>query len=254
MKDLNRFYTYAYLREDRTPYYVGKGTGERLYLNCNRGCNKPKDKSRIIKLKQNLTEEEAFKHEKYMIAVLGRKDLGTGILRNRTDGGEGSSGLVHSEESKRRQSLIKKGRKVWTDNRGNMKMSYECPGEGWVLGISEEHKKKNSLRNIDRNWWTDGCGNMKMSYECPGTGWVLGVSEEHKKKNSLAKKGEKNSSYGKKWWNDGCKNIKFAVECPGEGWVLGQGKWWNDGCGNSKRSVECPGTGWVLGRSKEIKN
>jgi hypothetical protein len=52
----------------------------------------PKDKSRIIFLKQNLTEEEAFRHEIYMIAVFGRKDLGTGILHNRTDGGDGSSG------------------------------------------------------------------------------------------------------------------------------------------------------------------
>ena len=82
------YYTYAYLREDRTPYYIGKGKGHRIYSNCRR-VKLPKDKSRIIFLKQNLTEEEAFKHEKYMIAVLGRIDLGTGILRNLTDGGDG---------------------------------------------------------------------------------------------------------------------------------------------------------------------
>ena len=85
------YYTYAYLREDGTPYYIGKGKCDRIYSK-NRKNKPPKDKSRIIYLKQNLTEEEAFRHEIYMIAVLGRKDLGTGILHNLTDGGDGSSG------------------------------------------------------------------------------------------------------------------------------------------------------------------
>lgn len=62
-------------------------------------------------LKQNLSEAEAFQHEKYLIAVLGRKDLGTGILRNMTNGGEGSSGF--SDE------VIKKIRKA--------RQSQQCP-------------------------------------------------------------------------------------------------------------------------------
>lgn len=109
MKDPNRFYTYAYLREDRTPYYIGKGQTRRSYQQNGKSCAVPKDKSRIIFLKQNLTEEDAFKHEIYMIAVFGRKDLGTGILHNRTDGGDGMSGYSHSEETKRKLSEIHKG-------------------------------------------------------------------------------------------------------------------------------------------------
>tara|TARA_R110000868_G_scaffold209581_1_gene459447 strand:+ start:118 stop:801 length:684 start_codon:yes stop_codon:yes gene_type:complete len=112
MVNPNRFYTYAYLREDRTPYYIGKGQRKRRYQKDGKPCAVPKDKSRIIFLKQNLTEEEAFKHEIYMIAVFGRKDLGTGILLNKSNGGEGSSGFIASEEFKKKLSEIHKGKKL----------------------------------------------------------------------------------------------------------------------------------------------
>jgi group I intron endonuclease len=108
-KQYNDYYTYAYLREDKTPYYIGKGRGKRIY-STSRSIKAPKDKSRIIFLKKNLTEAEAFKHEVYMIFVLGRKDLGTGILRNLTNGGEGASGAVQSEEKKRKCSEAKSGK------------------------------------------------------------------------------------------------------------------------------------------------
>lgn len=101
---IEMYYTYAYLREDGTPYYIGKGKGKRIHRNSH-SVNRPPLERRIF-LKQNLTEEEAFRHERYMIAVLGRKDNGTGILRNRTDGGEGVSGKVTSEETKEKLRQI----------------------------------------------------------------------------------------------------------------------------------------------------
>lgn len=95
---MGEYYTYAYLRKDGTPYYIGKGRGNRAYKKHWRsktrgGYFSPPEKDKILILKRNLTEEEAFKHEKYMISVFGRKDNGTGILRNLTDGGEGMSGV-----------------------------------------------------------------------------------------------------------------------------------------------------------------
>lgn len=98
MVNPNRYYTYAYLREDRTPYYIGKGEGGRAYRRHWRSKSKggyfdPPEKDRILILKKNLTEKDANQHEMYMIGVLGRKDLGTGILRNLTNGGEGMSGV-----------------------------------------------------------------------------------------------------------------------------------------------------------------
>lgn len=106
------YYTYAYLREDGTPYYIGKGKGNRIYRKDKR-IRPPNNKVRIIFLKQNLTEEDAFEHEIYMIAVFGRKDLRTGILLNKTNGGEGSSGFVHSKESVKNISKSKKGTPAW---------------------------------------------------------------------------------------------------------------------------------------------
>ena len=94
----HEFYTYAYLREDGTPYYIGKGKNDRAYKSHGRIPVPPRN--RILFLKKGVSEEDAFKHEIYMIAIFGRKNMGTGILLNFTDGGEGGSGLVFSQESK----------------------------------------------------------------------------------------------------------------------------------------------------------
>jgi hypothetical protein len=114
----NDYYTYAYLRKDGTPYYIGKGKGDRAFRRRGRcGCKAPLDESFILILKKNLTEEEAFKHEIYMIAVLGRKDLGTGILRNFTDGGEGPSGAIVTEATRAKMSASQRGRKHSEDTK-----------------------------------------------------------------------------------------------------------------------------------------
>ena len=180
---MNEYYTYAYLREDGTPYYVGKGRGKRAY-DKNRHCVYVPSEERILFLKQNLTEEEAFKHEKYMIAVFGRKDLGTGILRNLTNGGEGSSGYKHTEESLLKISNINKGKK-----------------------ISEETRKKMSMAQKGRTFSDES--RKRMSEGSKG----IRHSEETRKKIAEI-------SRGRKWWNNGQKNI-FQVECPGPEWSRG---------------------------------
>ena len=87
------YYVYQYLREDGTPYYIGKGKDDRAYNKNRKNIKPPKDKSKILILKKNLTEYQAYKHEMYMIEIFGRKDLGTGILRNMSDGGKGGKGV-----------------------------------------------------------------------------------------------------------------------------------------------------------------
>ena len=101
------YYVYAYLREDGTPYYIGKGKGDRAYDKFRVIKVPPKD--RIVIVLQNLTEEQAFSNEKDYIAWYGRKDNNTGILRNLTDGGEGASGRKLSEETKNKMRKSSKG-------------------------------------------------------------------------------------------------------------------------------------------------
>ena len=117
------YFTYAFLRQDGSPYYIGKGCGSRHLKKSGRSVPPPRDTTRILILKRNLTESEAFNHEKYMIFVYGRKNNNTGILHNRTDGGEGCSGTIYSEESRRVMSQKRKNRVTKQSTRDKLSLA-----------------------------------------------------------------------------------------------------------------------------------
>lgn len=102
------YYVYAYLRDDGTPYYVGKGQSDRAWQK-HKHHNVPSN-DKIVILESDLTETDAFKLEQHYIQKYGRKDLGTGILRNMTNGGDGIPGHKHSEETKKKIALARMGK------------------------------------------------------------------------------------------------------------------------------------------------
>lgn len=117
----NRFYVYVYLDQrkcgkwtyddkvfDYQPFYVGKGTRQRdIEHLCPYMLSRKSHKSSTIKAIINetgelplhirvytgITQAEATRIEVDFIRKFGRKDMGTGILCNHTDGGDGSHNL-----------------------------------------------------------------------------------------------------------------------------------------------------------------
>lgn len=159
---------YEWRREDGSPYYVGIGGPQRPYTR-RRTCGPPPPRDRIVILYENLDWEEACKIEKELIALYGRRDLGTGILRNLTDGGDGAIGL--SKEKRERISKARKGRKHTEESKEKMsksRLGEKNPNYGKTR--SRETKEKISKANRGRK-----------------------LSEETKRKMSEYRKGRKRS-------------------------------------------------------------
>lgn len=118
-------YEYGKYSFDHEPFYVGKGVGKRIKQHYNPGelSRKNLKNSKIksilniglkpieLYIHENLTETEACKIECELILLIGRLELKTGPLTNMTDGGDGVSGYIATDELKLKRSINSQGSK-----------------------------------------------------------------------------------------------------------------------------------------------
>lgn len=105
------FYVYLHRRAtDGSVFYVGKGCKQRAWWEFGRSehWNRIKNKHGLVVeiFKDGMSENDAHMLEIEVIKTIGRKNL-----CNHTDGGEGMSGWSASEETRKKFSISRTGRK-----------------------------------------------------------------------------------------------------------------------------------------------
>ena len=155
-----RFYVYVIFRPDGSPCYVGKGSGSRWRSRHGRSAPlldlfSAHGELPIVKVRQRLTEREAFECERTLIGAIGRGS--NGPLLNLSPGGEGAARVTEAERRRRtlltlqcRQRLAQLKHlwiaPAWTDNRGKIGGVSIAASPPWR---KKEHKEAMKQRLSD---------------------------------------------------------------------------------------------------------
>lgn len=209
---MDKYYVYMYLRankseygESGSPYYVGKGTGYRA-ISTNHRVLPPRNRSLIVYALKEVCESDAHVEESRLIALHGRIDLGTGCLRNWTNGGEGASGNKVSDETKLKHSVSRKG--VPKPPRSEMhRQNARLAQLGKKQSPETIEKRIAPLRGRKRAPYSaEWCANIskgQMGREAPKSAFKLGMTPWNKDKTGYMGANTASFKAGFTPWNAG---------------------------------------------------
>jgi hypothetical protein len=150
---------YRHIRCDKNePFYIGIGkTKKRAYSKKGRNNHwkniTSKSDYEVDILFDGVSWDFAKEKEKEFILIYGRKDIGTGVLCNMTDGGDGTlgrvfdgsiyAGIPRSEDTKMKISKAHKGKKLSKDHIEKIRES-KVGKNNFFYGknLSKEHREK----------------------------------------------------------------------------------------------------------------
>ena len=143
--DEYRFYVYAWQYPDGRTFYVGKGSGDRdtrprrnkFFDNIISKIRREDGEPLVVRWQDGLREGDAFLLEKAYIKLLGRRNNSTGTLCNLTDGGEGPSGWIPSEETKSKIRAAKAGKPLSPEHKARIAAICSNPSEETRKKISD---------------------------------------------------------------------------------------------------------------------
>jgi hypothetical protein len=236
MNTSNLFYTYELCSSatPTIPFYIGKGKGNRMQCHAknalrNKCCNKYlqrkilkilKEGNDVIcnKITNDCSEDFAFEIEKEMIAYC--KSVGIKLC-NHTDGGEGSSGYKHTEETKKQlKTYIPwcKGKKLGPKSEESKKKQSismkgkVSPNKGKHASEETVNKQRKAHLGKSNGPHTEETKNKISESNKGQIPWIKNKhhTEKSKKKQSEAKFGKNNPIYGKHPipWNKGLRGYK----------------------------------------------
>lgn len=158
------FYVYIHRKQSNGEvFYIGKGKNRRAWAMSGRTeywHRVAKKHGLVVEVVlDGLQEWYAFELETDLIALYGRKDLGNGCLVNMSDGGEGASGVIATDETRAKMSTARIGMIFSEDHRSNLSKAHE----GKVL--TESTKAKMSKYRKGRPHHHDWNKNLKASIQ-----------------------------------------------------------------------------------------